>query len=399
MRRATQLVLAMLVLISVPARGLSSPHDSVIRRRLASDRLLEHRRYPAGRELVRLPSAYLRAGDNRMLYGRLRAQNLSRRNIGQLVGIGCGGRIGGTVVTTRNNEGAGYRSGPGPGVLTLSVRYLLVAESSGWYRCALWGRALHPGPLVAVARGGETFLEMSRASLPGAAQRFEEKCAASGEDPTCVYLVPASTRQRNTSYPSGAYVLDLPRYGWAPAEPVDTALYGQTAGRAGDVAGRPGAWTSVAEGFQSAPTFVHYVADLQVTTCYQRTASCLGRASQYGAALGSLVETQAEILQTALPQQFGQNLIPQIGTACPVRTLGAPTRTWVGNGAHHQKIHHVLRHWLVPSGCGRDVFVRLRVTVLNGNPLKVEAGPMPNYLGTGKLFSTAWYSNAIVTLS
>jgi hypothetical protein len=71
----------------------------------------------------------------------------------------------------------------------------------------------------------------------------------------------------------------------------------------------------------------------------------------------------------------------------------------VTNGAHHQKIHHSFGGPLEPeSRCGRDVLVRLLVRVVSGNPIKIEAGLVPDGAGIARLWNAPWFSTAIIAV-
>lgn len=399
MARTLRLAFALLVLGCLVPAPPAPAQARTVRRVLAESKILTRRSYPAGRMLVGLPAVYLRAGENRLVHGRLRAQNRTRRNIGQLVGISCGA---GTVVTTRNNEGNDRRYREGPGVLAIRVRALLAADRSGWYSCSLWGAALHPGTVVALAPGGGTFVEMTRASLPGAVQRFEDRCAGSGVSPGC-YLVPSTTRQEGTSFPAATAVLEGARPAAEPASTADGAVNGHGVQRALEAAAAGSHEGVLRELSRRAPPIsVTYIADLEVTTCYRNTGSCLDVVDRYAQGGGSVVETQIEVLQgdlTARSAGEAAGIPAGSATGCPLRRRGPAVRTVITNDAHHQKIHRAFAVALDPaSACGRDVVARLRVRAVSGNPIKIEAGPLPDGLGLARVWNAAWYSNAIVAV-
>lgn len=395
MARIVRLTLAVLVLATLVSHGQAPAAPGTVRRALGENKLLDFGTYPAGRRLIDLPAVYLRAGENRLIHGRLRAQNRTRRNIGQLAGVGCGGGI---VLTTRNNEGLERRYREGRGVLAVRVRSLLVADRSGWYVCSLWGAALHPGRMVALADGGGTFVEMNRSGLPGAVQLFEDRCAAVGASPGC-YLVPGA--RAGTGFPAATVAFEAVRYGREPGETADGALWGHRAQRALDAAA-----SGAAEGVvgdvspPGAPTHLTYMADLQVTTCYRNTGSCLDAVDRYGTAGGSVVETQVEVVEGDLTLRHADEKAGVPGAAsCPLRRRGPALRTLVTNGAHHQKIHHSFGGPLVAgSTCGRDVLVRLLVRVVSGNPIKIEAGLVPDAVGIARLWNAPWFSTAIMAV-
>lgn len=364
------LVVAVLGSLVAPPGAAAAPRATL--RTLRSDRSLSARVWPHGRKLLDLPRVRLRPGETRLIRGRLRARNLTGHVIGQKVGVGCGGRAGGTVVTTRNNEGRLTRYREGLGVLTIEVRYLLRADRGGWYTCSLWGTALHRGSLVALARGGRTSIEMRE--QPEAWQHFEDKCASSGRERTCVYLVPRSGG--GAEYPAQAVVLD--------------ATLSRSIGIGSD---------EVVNGDEPA-RWLEYIADVEVTTCYRGTRSCVDRADRYGRSARSVVETRAEIEARNRLDDAGPLGIPAGGPEdpCAFRVLGPARRTVITNGAHHRKIHHVLRVPLsADRRCEQRIAVRLSVRVVSGNPIKIEAGPGP--VGTTSLLRTGtWYSNAITSL-
>lgn len=371
-------------------RGAPAVEAVSIRRVLGTAMRLDATRWPDGRRLLDLPRTYLRAGENRLIIGRLTARNASISVVGQLVGVGCGGRRGGTVVTTRNNEGRTKGYPGGRGILAIKVRYLMVADRDGWYTCSLWGAALHRrGALVALP--GSTSVEMKTTSDPTAEQFFEDKCSANGTEDSCTYLVPATVRQSGQRRPNTARVFDFGYNGHLEKTVAD-------AWRA-TLEADPARARAAAERGVRRPRFVQLVADLQVTTCYQRTGSCIDAVDRYGYAGRSVVESVAEIAQ-----------FPILGT-CPARVAGYPVRTIVTDAAHHQKVHLVVR--LRPSdhpSCSWVFSIRLTVRVVSGNPVKIETGPGPySSAGSGmvppplsysnpKIERGAWYSNAIATL-
>lgn len=320
---------------ALPAAAASA---ETARAYLKNNRALDRSVYAHGRELVRLSPVVLASGESRLLTGQLQARSSSSRNVEQQAGISCDGTTGGTVRTSRNNEGRDKRYSTGAGVLSISVRYLFTAPDAGTYTCRLWGLASNDS-LTALG-GKRTWLEISTTGERRAIQWTQGPCDSRGRvsktsddlsDSECVYVVPARARQRGTRYPDRAYAL------------VDSNARADLLARAIDVIG-----------------------DVELTTCYSGTGSCLANVARYGTwRAPTVVETRLEVFQ-----------LDPLGHSCGAVTYSGSRkfmRTNIGPDAHHFKVHHRVSHAVsvIPPCTGRAL-VRLAVRVISGSPVKID---------------------------
>ena len=341
----------------VPADA--APGD--IRRSLPGNKKIDRERWPQGRRLVSTPPFYLDAGESRLVYGRLRARNGSHRSAEQQVGLGCDGTLGGVIRTSRNNEGRDRRYPDGWGTMTIDARYLFTAVTPGTYICSLWGKS-STDALTALAR--RTYINVAATGDRSDRQWLERPCDSKGRvrdrtlDPYashCEYLVHRRVKQRGTAYANSTYAL-------------------------------------VEDSFVVPPgtRHVQVLADLQLTTCYQNTASCIDSVDQYGGRYGgvSVVDSRLEAWQ--LDASGGTSLCGK-ATFDPAPTPGSKfTRTRIASQAHHWKLRHRLTHNVssAPGCTGRFLF-RLSVRAVAGDPVKLVGRKAAGLIDTRLAFSNA----------
>lgn len=347
-------VVALSALSGVPGHASPGVMRAVLERGVSLDRS----DFPQGRKLASLRPVHLDAGESRFVYGRLRARNTSARNVEQQVGVSCDGTPGGLIRTSRNNEGRDRRTSGGWGILVIDVRYLFTAPVSGTYVCALWGRSSAES-LTALPHG--TLIQMSREDDRGSKQWLQQPCDSRGrvaEGPAdrtgsrCEYLVHSRVKQRGTAYPDRGYALVEDLY---VADPGARAL--------------------------------QVIADLQLTTCYRGTNSCIDAVDRYGAPHGSrgVVDTRLEVYQ--LDAAGGTTL-------CRATKPARLRRTVISAHAHHLKIRHqVVRSVRADAGCTPRFMFRVYVRSVSGDPIKIVG------MKTDGLVSTQLaFSNGIVRL-
>lgn len=302
---------------------------------LTSMRAFPRSQFPSGRRILETRTVSLRAGERRIVHGRLTARSVSARPREQQIGVGCA-QVGATqkrtVLTSRNHTGPG--SAAGAGILTLDAYYLFVAPADGRYRCGLWARS-SGDRMTAIPR--DTYLTISRADESGAQQWSMRPCDSEGGEVTpdapvrtstgCIYLVP---RGRG-GFPASGSMLTSDRF---IADPHARAI--------------------------------EVVTGLQLTTCYRDTKSCAPEAHRYGGRSPhsvSEVHTRLEALQ-----------LDVAGRVCATNASPARGRktTIITARAHHQKITHRL---VAPvsraPGCTGRFLIRVVTRAASGDPVKI----------------------------
>lgn len=259
----------------------------------------------------------LQAGEARLLVGRLDAASSTSLSLLQIALTTCGRDAG--VTTSQNNLGRDDT----PAAVS-AVRYLFVATTSGEHTCSLSGRSRNvsgaSSPVVRIAAGGRTYLEMAEDPKPGAA------------------------RWGTPELQIGAA---------APAGPEARVL--ETT-------------------FDASPeaTAVEVIADAELTTCNARSNSCdlFGTTGSGEAVSGSVVDSRLDVVQ-----------LNESGAPCRT-TLWPPggnLRTRITNSLRHLKVFHAAIAPVDTSGgCAPRFQIGVRVRVVSGNILTVEDGRFSN---------------------
>lgn len=369
-------LLISVVVVALATGTLRAPRalaaDAPVRVTLTAARSLDASDWPAGRKLLELPPIALDAGQSRLIRGRLEAASVTDSNQEQQVGVACDGTEGGVLRTSRNNEGLDHHYSTGDGVLDLDVRYLFTPVTAGSFICSLWGKS-SGNALTARAATGQTYLEVIDPA-PGASQWLAGPCDSRGTvsntsdnayDSECVYLVPPTASQDGTSYPSQTHTLTQASL---TADPAASAI--------------------------------SLGLDLQLSTCYGGTGSCIVEVNQYGGDRRggtSVVDSRADIVQLDATGQ---------ATACGARTFspalgegnspsGAYRRTVIAGDTHHVKLRYVVT---VPvsqaAGCTRTFLARLFVRSVSGDPVKLLGSRMSRSGAVTLAFSNAIATNA-----
>lgn len=352
-----------LSLAAQPARAVDP-----LRATLTQDRSMDASDYPIGRKLAEVQVA-LAAGESRMIYGRLEARSESARGAEQQVGVGCDGLDGGTLRTSRNNEGNDARYVGGYGILTIDVRYLFTASTATTYTCALWGKS-SANTLTALGRGS-TYIEVTDA-LAGATQwGLDQPCDSNGSvsgtpdnafDSECRYLVPRSAEQSTWS-PSTVALLQ-------PSFVADPAA-----------------------------TNVLATADLQITTCYRDTSSCIDTVDRFGGRAGSysLLDSRLDVFQLD-----ANGTSAGCGSRASFPALGAGNspdsnfqRVKVGRNTHHLKLRYQVRMPVsTTEGCTRTFLLRVVLRATEGDPVKLGGSKLNSRGGVRLAFSNGIARNA-----
>ena len=224
---------------------------------------------------------------------------------------------------------AGYaETGLVPGQPTaLRPTTLFIAPQDGTYQCQLLaeiGGGDAPGQAM-MALAGQTYLTVSNADEVGAQWWHNPVCDSQGTLPSCTYL-------GDPNGPTSTYVFytdGTPQSMWTAAD--DATLASAT-------------------------------ANVEVTTC-RHTASCGGR--RYDGD-GTTVSSRLEVIQ-----------LNAAGRTCNV-TTSVTRGDVVHYTAHHYNIPYELNNIPILPACGsRQFIVRVLVTQVSGNPLKIDGGELP----------------------
>lgn len=330
MKRCSGFVV-LLVVIGGVIPASAAPHPTPRRARfvLKTAHAFPRSRFPNGRKVLVTRPFALALGERRLVRGRLVARSAGAGPQEQQLGVACV-EMGAPdparrVLTSRNNPGTGSSSG----VLALDANYLFVAPRAGTYRCGLWARGSGER-LIALPR--LTALSISRADERLAQQWSGGPCGSRGgrsdrpilPGSACRYLVP---------------------------------------GARGGFAAKGQALASDRFVADPAARFVEVFADLQLTTCYQRTRSCAKEVSRFGGRSPhsrAVVTTRLDVRQ-----------LDAAGNAC-ARTVVPARTTAIRARAHHQKISHRVVHRVATApGCTRRFLVRVLVRAVSGDPVKI----------------------------
>jgi hypothetical protein len=209
---------------------------------------------------------------------------------------------------------------------TLRPTLLFVAEQAGTYQCQLVVQVGDdpPGESMIVL-AGQTYLTVSSADEVGAQWWHNPPCDSPGTFPTCTYLGdPGGQTSTYVFYTDGS-----PQAPWTAAEGA---------------------------------TLASATANVEVTTC-RHTASCNGRRAE---GEGTNVSSRLEVIQ-----------LNAAGRTCNV-TTSLTQGDFVSYVPHHYNIPYELDNIPILPACGsRQFIVRVLVTWVSGNPLKIDSGGLP----------------------
>jgi hypothetical protein len=131
---------------------------------------------------------------------------------------------------------------------------------------------------------------------------------------------------------------------------------------------------------------VEALGDIEVTTCYQATASCKLSSGQLPRGSNAVVDTRMELIQLdATHHTCVTNTapVPGAGTS-PDHNFW---RTTIHDDAHHLKIYHRIARAPISHACGTPTpifLIRIYVARVSGQPFKIETRSAP-YIFTGAI--------------
>ncbi|WPW28149.1 hypothetical protein P6B95_12725 [Streptomyces atratus] len=329
-RRAVMAALAMVLvpLWTAPAGAAdtgAAGAGTITRISLAADRDI-----PRGETVDLLQRTMtLAAGEKRHLRGRLEATSTTTGIVGLTLRVRCINAAGATVpvvaASARNHEGSDTTTYAIPGHLPLYADLLLSAPTAGAYTCVLQGTAYSslPGTYHLTAVAGSTWLEADDTDQTGARWWQNPACESADPSGACTYV------------------------GGGPA--------------------RRDAWVFYDDGtpvqqWQAHPSAVTVSAraNVELTTCYQGTASCSEAMQAYPRGQNAVVDTRFEFIQ-----------LDTTGHAC--RTHSTSARRTVTDDAHHSVGYSALSGIPIDSACGTRTFLmRVYVKHVSGQTVKID---------------------------
>ncbi|RAS22152.1 hypothetical protein BCL80_1242 [Streptomyces avidinii] len=279
-------------------------------------------------DLVRR-SMTLSAGEKRHLRGRLEATSTTTGIVGLTQRIRCLNASGATVpvvaASARNHEGSDTTTYATPGHLPLYADLLFTAPAAGTYTCVLQGTAYSslPGSYHLTAVASNTWLESDDTDRTGARWWQNPACESDDSAGACTYL--------------------------------------------GGGAARPDAWVFYDDGtpvykWQAHPDAVSVSAqaNLELTTCYQGTASCAASMEVYPRGKNAVVDARFELVQ-----------LDSTGHAC--RTNSVTARRTITDDAHHAVGYSFLTDVPIDPACGTRTFLlRIYVKHVSGQTVKID---------------------------
>lgn len=220
---------------------------------------------------------------------------------------------------------------------------VFTAPATGVYHCRLLASTSDSDVMTAFA--GWTTLKVTTSDDMGAHQWIHMECDSEGKLPTCVYLGDGMAPRTFRLFDQGV----------TPRQPVVVA-------------------DNVTE--------VSAYANVEVTTC-GHTASCAGYEFDYSS---STVVSHVEVVQ-----------LDRQGFICQVTS--SPDQTdIIGIIPHHYNIVHRFDHVPVSAACGRSVYVRVVLTWVAGNPVKID-GTRPDPAGTQVNTGAFLFNSAVAPMS
>ncbi|MFF8963903.1 hypothetical protein ACF1BK_14295 [Streptomyces globisporus] len=271
----------------------------------------------------------LTAGEKRHLRGRLEATSTTTGIVGLTQRVRCLDASGSTVpvvaASARNHEGSDTTSYAKPGHLPLYADLLFTAPAAGVYTCVLQGTAYStlPGTYHLTAVAGSTWLETDDADQRGAHWWQNGACESADTAGGCTYV--------------------------------------------GDGSAGPDAWIFYNDGtpvhkWQAHPdaVTVSAQANVELTTCYQGTASCASAMHAYPRGRNAVVHTRFELVQ-----------LDAADRTCRTHRFAAD-RT-ITDDAHHAVGYSKLSGIPIDEACGsRSFLLRVYVKHVSGQTVKVD---------------------------
>ncbi|WP_406466367.1 hypothetical protein OHB07_38950 (plasmid) [Streptomyces sp. NBC_00111] len=271
----------------------------------------------------------LGAGEKRHLRGRLEATSTTTGIVGLTQRIRCLNGLGATVsvvaASARNHEGSDTTTYATPGHLPLYADLLFTAPSAGTYVCVLQGTAYSslPGSYHLTALANNTWLETDDTDRTGARWWQNPACESDDSAGACTYV--------------------------------------------GGGAGRPDAWVFYDDGtpvykWQAHPDAVSVSAqaNLELTTCYQGTASCAAAMEVYPRGKNAVVDSRFELVQ-----------LDATGHTC--RTSSVTARRTITDDAHHAVGYSSLTDVPIDAACGTRTFLlRIYLKHISGQTVKID---------------------------
>ncbi|MYT57966.1 hypothetical protein GTW29_14795 [Streptomyces sp. SID7834] len=279
-------------------------------------------------DLVRR-SMTLSAGEKRHLRGRLEATSTTTGIVGLTQRIRCLNASGATVpvvaASARNHEGSDTTTYATPGHLPLYADLLFTAPAAGTYTCVLQGTAYSslPGSYHLTAVASNTWLESDDTDRTGARWWQNPACESDDSAGACTYLGGGAARpDARVFYDDGT-----PVYKWQ-AHPDAVSVSAQ--------------------------------ANLELTTCYQGTASCAASMEVYPRGKNAVVDARFELVQ-----------LDATGHAC--RTNSVTARRTITDDAHHAVGYSFLTDVPIDPACGTRTFLlRIYVKHVSGQTVKID---------------------------
>ncbi|WP_329074363.1 hypothetical protein [Streptomyces niveus] len=271
----------------------------------------------------------LAAGEKRHLRGRLEATSTTTGIVGLTQRIRCLNAAGATVpavaASARNHEGSDTTTYAIPGHLPLYADLLLTAPAAGVYTCVLQGSAYSTlsGAYHLTAVAGSTWLEADDTDRTGARWWQNPACESADPNSSCTYVGGGPARRDAWVF----YDDGTPVHQWQA---------------------HPNAATVSAQ------------ANVELTTCYQGTASCSDTMEAYPRGENAVVDTRLEFIQ-----------LDMTGHAC--RTHSTSARRTVTDDAHHAVGYSALSGIPVDPACGTRTFLmRVYVKHVSGQTVKID---------------------------
>ena len=272
----------------------------------------------------------LGTGEKRHLRAQFKATSTTTGIVGLTQRIRCLNSSGATVsvvaASARNHEGSDTTTYATPGHLPLYADLLFTAPSAGTYTCVLQGTAYSslPGSYHLTARSPTT--PGSRRTTPtgpehaGGRTRLAKVMTARVHAPTSVMERPAAMRGCSTTT--------------GPRSTSGRRTRTRSASRA--------------------------QANLELTTCYQGTASCAAAMEVYPRGKNAVVDARLELVQ-----------LDATGHTC--RTNSTTARRTITDDAHHAVGYSSLTDVPIDPACGTRTFLlRIYVKHVSGQTVKID---------------------------
>lgn len=319
---------AVLVAGLAPASAAHADNGSVTRVTLAANRNFSPN---ATTLIVSTPAVTMAAGESRHIRGRLEATSSTTLIVALTVMVRCNNSAGSAVgvigATARNHEGSDTTYYAIAGHLPLYADLLFTAPTAGTYTCGVYGwtasSATSSYHLTAVS--GSTWIEISNTPQAGARWWENPACSSDGSSSGCRYVWPGSS-------PVWVFYND------------GTAVH---------------KWTAA-----STATTVEALADLTLTTCYLNTGSCQNSTvipKEKARGTNAVVDLRFEVIQ-----------LDATAHTCRINTAGTVRRT-IRDDAHHYAAYFSLGSIPIDPSCGtRQFIMRIYVTSVSGQPVKID---------------------------